>query len=73
MEQEILTLKKHIACLENIEKHRWIEKEKKKFRYGKLRKNITQEDVDRKKTFEKECEEKWDLFISKINENCMEK
>ena len=63
MEQEIVELKERIRRLENIEKNRWIENEKKKFRYGKFKKNITQEDVERKKEYEKNCEEKWNFYI----------
>ena len=61
MDQEIQELKARVQQLEENEKVRWVNKMmKENFCHGKLKKNLTQEDIEKKNLLRQEYEKKWD-------------
>ena len=64
MDQEIQHLKARVQQLEENEKVHWVNKMmEENFCYGKLKKNLKQEDIEKKnlrrEEYEKEWDEKW--------------
>ena len=61
MDQEIQQLKARVQQLEENEKVHWVNKMmEENFCYGKLKKNLTQEDIEKKTFTRQKYEKEWD-------------